>query len=276
MEHSARHLSLSIAMAEAMLGRWAAARERVEKVISEHASLAVVGLQLGYSYEVAARIAIIETDADAFRRFAVLAREQYRPGKSAVLGELYERLMDEGRKAGLVDASPAEVRHALREAALTSNTDLAVLVAECDSPRERAERALGLLCDGDPPTRGHLLVTREGGLVLAASNTPCTSVTEIVTFASACLDRESRANSMETGALPTDALGTLSAEWRDTEGTDYEIVLLATTISAAFCIGGIAILAKRGEPRAGRLAGLADAIAQTLITSGDAISVAAA
>jgi hypothetical protein len=248
----------------------------VEKVISEHTALAVVGLQLGYAYEVAARIAIIERDADAFRRFAMLASEQYRPGKSSVLGALYERLMDEGRKAGLVDASPAEVRQAVREAAWSSNTYLALLIAECDGPRERAERALGLLCDGDPPTRGHLLVTREGGLVLAASNAACTSVTEIVAFATACLDRESQANSMETGAIPTDSLGTLSAEWRDKEGTDYEIVLLATTISDTFCIGGVALLAKRGEPRAGKLATLADAIARTLITSGDAISVAAA
>jgi hypothetical protein len=276
MDHSARVLSLSIATAEAMLGRGAAARQRVEKVISEQAALGVVGLQLGYSYEIAARIAIIEREADAFRRFAALAAEQYRPGKSAVLGQLYERLMDEGRNAGFVDASSAEVRHALREAAWSSNTDLALLIAEGENPRERAERALGLLCDGDPPTRGHLLVTREGGLVLAASNTPCTSMTEIVAFATACLDRESQANNMETGAIPADALGTLSAEWRDTEGTDYEIVLLATTISDTFCIGGVALLAKRGEPRAGRLATLADAIARTLITSGDAISVAAA
>jgi hypothetical protein len=112
-------------------------------------------------------------------------------------------------------------------------------------------------------------------LALVASNTPCTSVTEIVSFASSCIERESRAATMETGALSSVDLGTLSAEWRDAEGTDYEIVLLATTESSTFCIGGIVLLAKTGEPRAGKLGPLADAIARVLIQAGDAISVAA-
>jgi hypothetical protein len=100
----------------------------------------------------------------------------------------------------------------------------------------------------DPPTQGHLLVSTIEGLALVASNTPSTSIGEIVSFASSCLDREARAGSMETGALSSASLGTLSAEWRDSEGTDYETVLLATTISGTFSIGGIALLAKSGEP----------------------------
>ena len=64
--------------------------------------------------------------------------------------------------------------------------------------------------------------------------------------------------------------------WRDADGTDYEVVLLATTVSDTFCIGGIALLAQSGSPRAGTLSSLAGAIATALITSGDAISVAAA
>lgn len=61
-------------------------------------------------------------------------------------------------------------------------------------------------------------------------------------------------------------------EWRDAEGTDYELVLLATTRSDAFCIGGVALLAKSGSPRAGKLGPLAEAIGRALIVSGDALS----
>jgi hypothetical protein len=116
----------------------------------------------------------------------------------------------------------------------------------------------------------------DGRLVLAASNTPCSSVTEIVAFASSCIQRERSADTLETGALSSLSLGTASAEWRDEEGSDYEIVLLSTMLSDTFCIGGVALLAKSGAPRAGMLGPLAGAIAKALIVSGDAVSVAAA
>src|SRR5437016_5750577 len=82
------------ATAEALLGRFESARARAGAVIAEKTALGVTGLQLGHAYDVAARIAIAERDADAFRTYAALAREQYRPGKSSVLGSLYERLVD--------------------------------------------------------------------------------------------------------------------------------------------------------------------------------------
>jgi hypothetical protein len=275
MGQQARSLSLSMARAEAMLGQCDGARRRADGVLAEQITLGVAGLQLGQSYEVLARIAIAEKNGAAFRRFATLASERYRPGKSSVLGALYERLMDEGRHAGLVDAlaapPPDLVDHPLR-----SIEDLTSLIAACESARERAERALGLLCDGDPPTRGHLLLSGPDGLVIAASNTPYSSASEIVSFASGCLERERSADSIETGALSSLSLGTLSGNWRDTEGTDYEVVLLATTLSENFCVAGIALLARSSEPRAGTLGSLSGAIARALITAGDAVSVAAA
>ena len=151
--------------------------------------------------------------------------------------------------------------------------DLATAVAGCEHPAERAERALGLLCEGDPPTRGHLLVCKVDGLKLVASNAPCTSVREIVSFATQILDHESRTSNMETSALSSMTLGEPSTGWRDTEGVEYETVVLATPVGDSLCVGGIALLAKRGAPRASRLAPLANAIARTLIASGDAVSV---
>ena len=76
-----------------------------------------------------------------------------------------------------------------------------MIVERVEHPAERAERALGMLCDGDPPTRGHLLVCKVDGLKLVASNAPCSSIREIVTFATQCLEHESRTSNMETSAL---------------------------------------------------------------------------
>jgi hypothetical protein len=276
MRFQARSLSLSVATAEAALGRFDDARSRVDAVIAEQIAIGVAGLQLGHSYEVAARIAIAEKNTDAFRGYAALARERYRPGKSSVLGALYERLVDEGRQAGLVDVAPLQSGPRATEHTSRSSDDMTSLLAGCQDPRERAELALGLLCDGDPPTRGHLLVSKAEGLVLVASNTPCTSVSEVVSFASDRLERESLAGSMETNASASLTMGPPWTEWRDPEGIDYEVVLLTTNALDVFRIAGVALLAKSGPPRASHLGPLAGAIAQVLIESGDAIGVEAA
>jgi hypothetical protein len=276
MRVQARNLSRAIALAEAKVGRCETALKRVEAVLAEQTALGVTGLQLGQSYEVAARVGLGANDGELFRRYAALAREQYHPGKSSVLGALYERLMDEGRQARFVEFEPIAIGRDGGAGEGRSSDDLETLMAGCANARERAERALGLLCDGDPPTRGHLLLCTPEGLRLVASNTACESVTQIVSFASSCLERESQASTMETGALSSVSLGTLAAEWRDDAGVDYEVVLLGTTISGTFSIGGIALLAKLGAPLARNSARLAEAIARTLITSGDATSVVAA
>jgi hypothetical protein len=276
MRSQARQLSLSIARAEAKLGRFDTAWRRVEAVLAEQLALGIAGLQLGHTYEVAARIAIAEQKADDFRTYAALARERYKPGKSSVLGALYERLVDEARQAGLTQVAPLASSVRATDAMSRASEDVTTLLAGCNDARERAELALGLLCDGDPPTRGHLLIAKNEGLLLVASNTACTSVSEIVAFASERMDRESRAGSMETNASEADTIGTPSTEWRDHEGVDYEVVLLVTSVSSGFCIAGVALLAKSGPPRAGNMGPLADAIARALITSGDAIAVDAA
>jgi hypothetical protein len=275
MRYYARNLSRSVAAAEARLGRFAEAFARVEAVVDEQKTLGVVGLQLGQSYELLARIALAANAAERFRHFAAMAREQYQPGKSSVLGALYERLMDEGREEGFVE-QPAGPDVPVDLDAQRSAAEITALLAGCTSATERAERALGLLCDGDPPTRGHLLLYTEKGLELVASNIPSDSASEIVAFAKECLDREARANAVETGALASIALGTVSAEWQDTRGNVYDTVLLGATIADTFHIGGIALLAKLDVQTVRSTNGLAEALAKALISAGDASSIAAA
>jgi hypothetical protein len=274
MGKQARALSLAIAAAEAQLGRHDDARRRVEAVLAAQTALGVTGLQLGRSYEAAARVAISQKDRDAFERFAALAREQYRLGQSSVLGALYERLMDQARQSGISEASPGALVSRSREVSTQLSAGLTSLLAGCDSARERAERALGLLCDGDPPTRGHLLLLTGRGLSLVASNLPYGSASEIVAIASDCIDRESHTDDMETSALST-IQEDGATEYRDAEGNAYEVVLLGTMISGVFEVGGAALLVKGPKPRAPKLASLAGAIARALIDTGDAVTVAA-
>jgi tetratricopeptide (TPR) repeat protein len=275
MRYYARNLSRVVASAEAKLGRFEDASGRVEAVVAEQKALGIVGLQLGQSYELLARIALGKGDAERFRRFAALTREQYQPGKSSVLGALYERLMDEGREIGLIELDTVHPAP-LHPDAQRFAAEITELFAGCTSSRERAECALGLLCDGDPPTRGHLLLYTEQGLELVASNIESDSDTQIVAFAKDCLDRETHAGGVETGAAASTALGTMSAAWQDTCGNFYDTVLLAATISGKFRIGGIALLARLDVRTMMSPIGLAEALAKTLISAGDASSIVAA
>jgi hypothetical protein len=65
------------------------------------------------------------------------------------------------------------------------------------SAGERAGRALALLRDGDPQSRGHLFLFTPDGLTVPASTTTCDSVTELAGFARNCVECERVADTME-------------------------------------------------------------------------------
>ncbi|HVW30134.1 MAG TPA: protein kinase [Polyangiaceae bacterium] len=268
-----RNLSRAIAGAETKLGRLTEAAARVEAIIAEQRTLDITGVQLGQSYEARARVAIAQEDKQEFHHSLALAREQYQRGKKSAFRALYERLADEGRQAGLIEETPGAVLGQL-DAAPRSTMDLADILDGCATARERAERALALLCDGDTPTSGHLFLYTKDGLTLAASNASCDSVTELTRFAKDCVESESRADTMETGAMTSVPLGTMSGEWRDVGGTCYDTVLLGALMSGTFCIAGVALLVRRGDIATS--GALAQTVARALITVGDAISVSAA
>lgn len=109
-----------------------------------------------------AQIAIVQRDKASFERSLSRAGELYQRGKTSALRARYEKLVDEGRKAGLIETSaPMPVGQA--DGIGRSTHGLTDVLSACVSASERAGRALALLCDGDPPTRGHLfLFTRCG------------------------------------------------------------------------------------------------------------------
>ncbi|HVW24436.1 MAG TPA: serine/threonine-protein kinase [Polyangiaceae bacterium] len=275
MPYMVRSFSLALAGADAKEGRFSEARGRVEAVIAEQKALGVSGLRLAQSYEVLARIALEARDKEGFERALTLTGELYRRATSSALRARYERLIDEARQVGLVEtAAPAAIVHT--EGVVRSTHGLTDVLSACASAAERAGRALALLCDGDPPTRGHLLLSTPSGLTLAASNIACDSVTELKAFASQCIEREQAADDMETGALHSASLGTMTGAWQDLDGTAYETVLLGVVISGTFCIAGIALLVRAPNVVGRTGSPVAESIARALIEAGDAVGIAAA
>jgi hypothetical protein len=273
MPYMVRNFSLALAGADAKESRFSEARQRVEAVIAEQRSLGVSGLQLAQSHEVLARIALGEHDKEGFERALAATGELYQPATSSALRARYERLIDEARRIGLVEtATKAPNVHADDGDRTTKRLEV---FSTCVSTGERAARALALLCGGEPPTRGHLLLATPNGLTLAASNTTCESVMELTSFARQCIERERHDgdDNVETGALHSEPLGTMTGEWQDLDGTSYEAVLLGAVISGTFSIAGIAVIVRGPNVAARPGSALAESIARALIQAGDAVAI---
>ena len=266
MPYLGRGLALAAAQCEARLGRHEAAMARIERVIAEQVALGVAGVQLGRSYELGARTAIAMGDRAAFARLAGLSREQYRSTDGSVLGGLYERLLEDARTAGLGDSAEAPLESGLH-LTVTSRDRVTADMAGCSGARERAERALALLCDGDPPVRGHLFLITEAGLTCVASNAECGSPAGLTAFAQGALDSDAESDDSHTGAFELDTVEH-GGTYQDGQGTRYGALLLGTMIDGEYVIGGIAVLAG-SSGRLASVAGLAESLARTLIDAGD-------
>jgi tetratricopeptide (TPR) repeat protein len=229
----ARGLSHAVALAEAKLGRFELSNSRIRSLIAVQIALGVTGLQLGRSYELAARIAILASDTSSFREYSALTGEHYHPGQSSVLGALYERLMEDAR------------------------------------------RALSLLCDGDPPSRGHLFFITETGLELVASSVPDDDISEVTAYAQGRVDLEIAESSALTAMVAPGGEGAQPDDgpWQSLRGTRYDTALLATPLNDGIRVAGIAVLTDDGGRRTHGFGRLTAAVARTVLESGDALGV---
>jgi hypothetical protein len=275
MRYFARGLSCAVALAEAKLGRFAAAQSRMAEVCAEQIALGVTGLQLGYSYELCARIAIWAGDAAAFRAFAALTAEQYRPGESSVLGALYERLTEEARQANVENVTPGAVHSQAPDSdAAASLLRVTTWFAGCDDRAERAVRALALLCEGEPASRGHLFLMTDSGFRLVASNASHDHITQLSHFAHKRFELEvADTKTMTAMALSATDVQTYGAPWQDRDGTRYQALLLAVPVAAGSRVAGVAMLTDERSPRPKGHAKLVSAVTHALLEAGDAAGV---
>jgi hypothetical protein len=268
----ARSLACAIALAEAKQGETEAAQARIEAVIAEQSALGVTTLLLGASYECAARIAIDMRDLEMFERYASLAAQQYRAGHSSVLGALYERLLEDARRAGMIDAAHIDA-NALAEAARAASSwsRVTTAMAGCDDGSDRAQRALGLLCDAEM-NRGHLFLFTRAGLSLVASNTPCPQLRELTAFTKTYLESERKSVDVNRSAADFDVTidtDTEPGEWQDADGTRYGALVLRAKLDGKLHVAGVAMLTGLNHAQRTALLSLSIALATKLVESRD-------
>ncbi|HKU41167.1 MAG TPA: hypothetical protein VJR89_23555, partial [Polyangiales bacterium] len=88
------HVQLELSLAEAALGELDSARERVKRLLAQHADR-VGPLALGAIHETRARVALFERDYDVARLHCTAMRRAYAPAQSATLFELTDQLADQ-------------------------------------------------------------------------------------------------------------------------------------------------------------------------------------
>jgi len=167
-------LTRVLALAEARLGEYASAAQRLEALVAQQEATGIVGINVGATYEARTRIAIWGGDREAVEKYGKLTAAAYAHGQGSPLGGRYERLMSEAQSHGvrvqlaLTQFETSMFGNTTFVKAMPSATGIAVALRSASSAEERAERALRLACEATDARAGELHLITETGLQVTA------------------------------------------------------------------------------------------------------------
>jgi hypothetical protein len=246
----AHDLRRMLALAEARLGNFAAAIERLDVMIAEQVALGVSGLKLGLSYEARAQVAIWSGDIAGFERIAQLTAHEYRHGAKCPLSARYERLMQEARRCGFPMPLPAssELANTTVDSGRTALHNVRAMVkralAGVEGTEARARRALEFVCETCAARAGHFFLKSRDGLVLAASQ-GLPPPADLEQLAREHLARELAGSEVLTNVVSTSSSSATSDSHASTrvEGTRYEFMLVSGVSDQVEHAAGVIALA---------------------------------
>ena len=263
--HLARTIAPVVALAEARLGRYTQGVARIEGVLDEQAALGVSGLLRGRSLEYLARCAMHHGDHDAFDAACRAVERDYRPGCSEVLGALYERLIEDARRIGLLDSPTIDASKTTPEAvAATESTT----VLGRKHTRAQAMATLAQLRDAIGGSVAHLYLLTETGLTLTASTGTHRNDSEpLLQYAKAQLEIEQDdAVTTVADGLAQTGDNTSSARVQDAAGRPLHPISLVTQRAGGAEMVGVLLVDRREVTS--RAAEVITAITRRLIGSG--------
>jgi tetratricopeptide (TPR) repeat protein len=240
------HVQIELALADAALADYAAARARSEQLLARHAEVGPA--MRGALHEARARIALMEGDLETCRVQATETMRYYGTSGIASLRELGERLLDQlalaERGGAPQTSSPAQ----LLEDDEHIVTRLRLVLTHTEAGFEtRARRGLQLLLELTGAEEGYVVSPEaDGGVVQAAERAPAP---ELLRWAIARLDELCRTQVMLPGGTPPDETLTLG-------DLSYCAMPLGDAESAIVVLGYRGTAARR--PSAELLAELAD------------------
>ena len=275
----AANLVRALALAEAKLGEYQLAAERLDRLIEQREDM--VPSRRSVDYDARACVAIWGKDPTTAARYAELAAKQYRIGTPA-RSLRHGRLQEEAKQAGLALEVPltAFESSVLGGARLrdghTARTRVAAAFEQVDEPEARAQRALSLLCDSSRTRAGQLYVMRAGALVRAAS-LQLQPDAALDTFANSYWQQQLEDTGQTVieieGACLPGLAGT--SVWTSRIGIEYRLTLLKCQLDDNLAyVGLVALAAHADQGLSPEYWELATAIGTRLLELGDAEAVA--
>ena len=278
LESCARHnivtmafpIQRALALAAAELGDYDGAKRQLEQVLQCLQQHGVSGLELGASYEARVRVAIRFGDSQAVKTFLELAAQQYRYGEGSSLGARYERLLDAARSTGassLPELVDFRTRIASAETGQVRETTAQQALGSARDAKERAERALQLLCEAQATDAGHLYLYTETGLRCMASLGERPANPALDTAATDAL--ESATHAEVTSTMTGTMVGSDVSQVPDDQTPLYTPVHLCCDVEGKLAYAGTLMLV---DPPAMSVSThrLIKAIARFLVNEGDA------
>jgi tetratricopeptide (TPR) repeat protein len=269
----------TLALAEAKLGDYTRAAERLDAGIANALELGISGLNLGILYEARTRVALWASDRTAVERYARLTAREYRHGRGSPLGARYERLIEEANNLAspllpALGALDPQAHAAMGGAGTQSELEVVEAMAGAEQSEGRAPRALRLLCEMHGVTAGHLYLAGKNGLRLAASYGTTPPDRDLLTIAQDRLSQDLSDTGVTRVAGDTSTTRLTHDSglcWTDPLGQPYEARLLSCVVEGVASCAGVAILKKStARRRVNRLLQFTTALSVYLLVSGEA------
>ena len=273
---ASHEIARGLALADARLGDHAGAWTRLEQLIEAQTELGISGLPLGASYEACARVAICTRDEARLQRYARLTATEYRYGHGSALGARYERLMEEARQAD-VGALPELSDFVSSTIAITHQrpdpvgSSVFETMTGATDRRERAQRALRVLCEPRGAHVGHLYMLAPRGIALAASQGATQPPDGLRDFLERYLLVEQQQCEGATAVVSEgQADSFMESCWSDPLGQVHQPVVLTGTLAGTVKpIGIVSFVIDGNQARPANEAELCSAVAAYLIGAGD-------
>jgi len=237
------HVQLELALADAALGDFNAARERSDRLLARQAQVGPIAL--GAIHETRARVALLERDFQTCRKHCEAMRHCYVATANASLRELSERIFEK-----LAVAERGETRDAASPAVLLDDdghlmTRMRLILTHTEATFERrAQRGLQLALELTGAEDGFVLSgAAEGGLVGLGDRAPAS---ELVSWAQSQLG----ASDLEQTAVAVPGQTLSETSLRTFDEVQYCVMPLGPVANGEGFAAGLVLGFREITPRA--------------------------
>jgi serine/threonine-protein kinase len=265
--YGTNYIRMPLAVAAAKLGDAETAWLNVRKIVEVFEAVGARGINIGFAYDTAARVAAMLGDQSELERYAALCKENFHQFPNAALAAKYQRLY----RATRLHRTRAEVDPSQSSDSVSSmaRSQMESLLQTCKGSEERLQCALQLLVSSTGAEGGVLYGLREGSITLRAKTDVRSLPPEVEAEALRYLQTELGSGATESDTADPGEGSSIDAAWTSVDGRCYRPMLLNHVGPEGFFATGLVVLASESARKL-RIPGETMAfLSRTMVQSGD-------